>query len=307
MAPRIAAQHDGPERDTMIAAIAGAGELGAAIAVSLAVRGRVREVRLIDEAGTVAAGKALDIRQSLAVHRSATRLEGSTSRDAAAGADIVVIADSAGTRAEWAGEGGLVLVQRLQAVNPRAPLLFAGASQLWLVERTVLELGRPWSQVAGSAPLALAAALRSLLALEARTAPGSVSITVAGRPPRGFVATWDAATVDGEPARARLGARTVAELAARLPFLWPPGPGTLALAAAHFAEGLLFGSRAPLAGFAVPAAGQPAAGHGVRSGHQPAGSACSLRLARGRLVEASVPTLSPQERVALDNAIGARA
>ena len=51
----------------MIAAIVGAGPLGTALVSTLAARGRVRQVRLIDEAGPVATGKALDIRQSTPV------------------------------------------------------------------------------------------------------------------------------------------------------------------------------------------------------------------------------------------------
>ena len=56
------------------AAILGAGAVGSAIAQRLAERGRVREVRLIDENGPVAAGKALDILQSGPIGRYDTRL-----------------------------------------------------------------------------------------------------------------------------------------------------------------------------------------------------------------------------------------
>ena len=55
----------------MVIAIVGAGDLGGALASTLAARGRVREIRLIDEAGTAAAGKALDVQQSTPVHGTA--------------------------------------------------------------------------------------------------------------------------------------------------------------------------------------------------------------------------------------------
>ena len=54
-------------RQLMIAAIVGAGPLATALASTLAARGRVRHIRLIDDAATVAAGKALDVRQSTPV------------------------------------------------------------------------------------------------------------------------------------------------------------------------------------------------------------------------------------------------
>ena len=51
----------------MIVAIVGAGPLATALASTVAARGRVRHIRLIDDAGMVAAGKALDVRQSTPV------------------------------------------------------------------------------------------------------------------------------------------------------------------------------------------------------------------------------------------------
>ena len=55
-------------------AIVGAGAIGGALAQRLAARGRVREVRLIDDQGSVAQGKALDIQQSGAVDGFTTTL-----------------------------------------------------------------------------------------------------------------------------------------------------------------------------------------------------------------------------------------
>ncbi len=56
--------------------ILGAGELGGSVAHALARGERVRRVRLIDEAGTIAAGKALDIQQAGAVEGFHTVVEG---------------------------------------------------------------------------------------------------------------------------------------------------------------------------------------------------------------------------------------
>src|SRR5262245_66477393 len=62
------------------AAIIGAGDLGGAVAQALAARDRVARLVLIDPAGTVAAGKALDLQQSGAVHGFHTRLAATEDR-----------------------------------------------------------------------------------------------------------------------------------------------------------------------------------------------------------------------------------
>src|SRR6476646_3257994 len=96
-----------------LVAIFGAGEMGGAVARALAARGNVDMVRLIDESSTIAAGKALDLAQSTPVLSSDTKIEGSQDFSAAAGARVVVIADSATADGEWTGESGLALLRRL--------------------------------------------------------------------------------------------------------------------------------------------------------------------------------------------------
>ena len=76
-------------------AIVGAGAIGGALAQRLASRGRVGEVRLIDEQASVAQGKALDIQQSGAVDGFTHPAElPPAAIGAAAGAAAVVIADA---------------------------------------------------------------------------------------------------------------------------------------------------------------------------------------------------------------------
>jgi len=77
-------------------AIIGAGELGGAIAHAIARRDIVRSIRLVDERGRVAEGKALDIQQAAPVEAFAARLEGSADIASAGGAPVVVIADRFG-------------------------------------------------------------------------------------------------------------------------------------------------------------------------------------------------------------------
>src|SRR5262245_58864024 len=71
---------------TMDVAILGAGELGGLVAHALARRDAARLVHLVDDAGRVAEGKALDIAQAAASERFSTELRGSTDPITAAGA-----------------------------------------------------------------------------------------------------------------------------------------------------------------------------------------------------------------------------
>src|SRR5262245_60345523 len=99
-------------------AILGAGELGGLIARTLAVSDVARQIVLIDKAGSVAAGKALDIFQSGPVEVFRTRLTG-TSEPAQRAADVVVIADEHGGR-EHAGDAALGWLRRVLETSPHA-------------------------------------------------------------------------------------------------------------------------------------------------------------------------------------------
>ena len=123
-------------------AIIGAGELGATLAHTLARTGRVGEIRLIDESVDVAAGKALDIRQSGPIEGSDVQISAHPDFRAAHGARVVAIADRVGASGEWSGDAGLALVKRLHQQDSTATLLCAGALQRDLVERGVWELDR---------------------------------------------------------------------------------------------------------------------------------------------------------------------
>src|SRR5829696_1458509 len=144
-------------------AIIGAGPLGGALASALASRARVGEVRLIDPEARVAEGKALDILQSGPVETFNTRVNGMTSYAAAAGSDVVVLADLV-SGGEIAGEPGLALVRQLARMDTTAPLLFAGGGQRELMVRSIAELRLSPRRLLGSAPLALESAVRAVTA-----------------------------------------------------------------------------------------------------------------------------------------------
>src|SRR5438067_2057559 len=103
-------------------AIIGAGELGGAAAHALARRNVAAAIRLVDERGRVAEGKALDIMQAAPIEGFATSVSGSTDLSTAGGAAIVVVADRFGG-SEWQGEDGLMLLKRLDQVAPRAVMV----------------------------------------------------------------------------------------------------------------------------------------------------------------------------------------
>jgi malate dehydrogenase len=224
-------------------AIIGAGPLGGALAQKLASRNRVAEVRLIDPHGSVAQGKALDIVQSSAVERFATHITAAQALHSAAGARLIVVADSAATSSEHVGEAGLATLREVSRVEGASPIVFAGAGQLELMERTVAELHVRRGRVLGSAALALESALRALSGLAMDGSGVEVQLRIAGSPPKSVAVGWEEATASGVTLRSQLPPHAIAALTARLPGLWPPGPYVLASAAARVVEAIANGSR----------------------------------------------------------------
>ena len=272
-------------------AILGAGAIGGSLAHRLAVRGRVREVRLIDVEGRIARGKALDILQSSPIDRFSTRVTSGEKVEDAAGAAVIVIADAASDGAEHTGEPGLAVVRRLSAIETASPLLFAGAGQRELMARVISELHVPARRVIGSAPGALEAAVRALTALELNATGVDVQLRVVGVPPRAAVIAWEEATAGGQPVGAVIPAHRLSAISGRVPGLWPPGPLALASAAARAAEGLGHGSRRVFTCF-VSVDGP--AGQG-------AVAAMPAELERGGILRVLRPALSRQEEIRLEN------
>jgi malate dehydrogenase len=274
-------------------AIIGAGSLGGKLAHALARRDAARTIRLIDDTGRVAEGKALDIAQAAPVEGFASELQGSNDVAAAAGASIVVMADRAGSGG-WEADHGLMLLEQLMRLSSRAIFVCAADSHRDLVDRAARELHFPRTRIVGSAPEALGAATRALVALESHASPRDVALSVMGVPPAHIVVSWENATVAGlalthlvdEPARRRLRGRVAA--------LWPPGPYALATAAVQIVETLLGRGRRLASCFVAP---DDSAGRRMRTG------ALTVRLGAAGIVEVVEPKLSVSERVAFDNAM----
>lgn len=212
--------------------ILGAGEIGGAFARQLAATDLVSRIVLVDDLGTVAAGKALDVAQSGPVDRYHTAMMGTNDVAAVVGAAMIVFADRAGQPGgEWQDEPGLSLLKRVAGLNQSAPFLCAGAAQSGLVERGVNELGIPRTRLFGTAAEALRSAVTAITALEANAAASDISLSVLGRPPHQVIVPWDEAAIGGRTIPRVLSAAQLARLDARVARLWPPGPYALAAAA----------------------------------------------------------------------------
>jgi malate dehydrogenase len=276
-------------------AILGAGEIGGAFARQLAAGDVASRVILIDDQAGVAAGKALDIAQASPVDRYSTSLSGTSDASAVTGAAVVVLADRFGPAGEWRDEEGLALLKRVAGLNQVAFIVCAGTQQQSLIERGVTELGLSRTRLFGAAPEALRSAVVTIAALEAKAAPADVSLSVVGRPTQAIV-PWDEASIAGRSAPQVLTAAQLARLNARVARLWPPGPTTLASAAARLVRSAL--TRSPRVHIALVALTKEE-GTAGRSAMLP------VTLAPSGIAQMVSPSLSSRDRVRLETALRA--
>jgi malate dehydrogenase len=273
--------------------VLGAGELGGLLAHALARRAVAHDVHMIDDYGRVAEGKALDIMQAAPVEGFSTQVTGSSDVSLAGGATAVVIADTFGG-GEWEGEPALALLRRLRDYSPKSLVVCAGASQRALVEGGVRELQVPRARLIGSAPEALVASVRAVVAAELRTSPRDVAVSAIGVPPDHIVVSWEEATLGGFGIHRLIGEPECRRLDSRVARLWPPGPYALASAAAKVVDTLLGRAERVVTCFVAP---DDSAGRRTRA------AALPVRLNRSGLVEVVLPELSGRDRVRLDNAM----
>jgi malate dehydrogenase len=279
-----------------VVAILGAGEIGGATARALTARARVNAIRLIDEQPGVAAGKALDLKQAGPIGGYDTRIEGSTDFTWTAGADVIVLADTA-SGAEWSGENGLALLRRLARLGcvQEAVLICAGAGHAPLMQLGFDELRLSRLRVVGSAPEALAATARSLVAIEARGSASQVMLTVIGKPPKQVVIPWAEASIGGHSIAALLSAPQLNRVETRMKGLWPPGPAALGTAAALFCEAVALGSRRLFSAFVA-----------LDRDNGTKAPVCAWPVALGPtgLERVTTPSLTSRDRVVIDEVLG---
>jgi len=276
--------------------ILGAGELGGSTAYALARSERVGRVLLIDEHGTIAAGKALDIQQAGAVEGFHTRVNGTADVTRVTGATVVVIADAGRQLQEWSAEAGLMMMSRLKDYAGDAPIVFAGAAHADLILAAERDARFSRRRLLGSAPEALAAAIRSIVALEARCSPSEVMLSVLGTPPAGFVVPWSEASIGGYALERVLSQVQIRQIDARVLRLWPPGPHALGAAAARVVEAVITSSRRAATVLTVL---------GGEFGVRGRVGALPCFLAPTGIVDVRLPTLNARERVQLETALGA--
>jgi len=107
-------------------AVLGAGNIGGSLAQRLAEMNLAREVVLVDIVDGLPQGKALDIQESAPILGFSTRVTGSTSLDALAGADVVV--ETAGlarkpgmSRSDLLEKNAAIVKGHAEAVRAKAP------------------------------------------------------------------------------------------------------------------------------------------------------------------------------------------
>ena len=280
-------------RDVVNVVILGAGELGGTLAHLLARSDVAPAIRLVDAAGQVAAGKALDIMQAAPIERFAARVTGHSDPAMPIAAGITVVADRA-RGGEWQGDDAILLLKTIRRAAERGVVICAGASGCEAVDRGVTELGYRRERLIGTGPEALAAALRAMVAIEADGSPQDVALTVLGIPPDQIVIPWDDATVGGGRATSVLDQAARRRLAARVAPLWPPGPIALAAAAFKAILSILGRSRRSVSVFVAP---DHSSGRRLKTAAQP------VRLGPAGVAFVERATLSPHDQVALENAI----
>jgi malate dehydrogenase len=273
--------------------ILGAGEQGGTLAHILARSATASIVRLVDDAGQVAAGKALDIMQAAPVEGFATRVSGHADLAAPPSGRIIVLADRV-RGGEWQGDEALLLLKRMRSGAERSVLIAAGAYQREVVERGVRELGYTRERLVGTAPEALAGALRAIVAVEVDGSPRDVGLTILGVPPDQVVVPWDEATIGGFAATSVLDEAARRRIASRLARLWPPGPIALAAAARKAIQSVLGASRQSISAFVAP---DDSMGRRFRT------AALPVRLGSGGVMQVENVALSVHDRTALENAI----
>jgi len=273
-------------------AVIGAGELGGSLAHALARRDVARSIRLIDDSGRAAEGKALDIAQAAPVEGFAAHVFGSNDVSYAAGSDLVVVADRFGA-GEWPTDEALLLLRQL-ARTTTVPILVAGAGARAVIERGVAEVKLTRTRLFGTAPEAFAAAGRALVALALDGSPNDLSLTILGRPPTHTVVAWSEATFGGFPMTTLLDEPVRIHLNRQIAALWPPGPLSLAAAAAKAVACMDGRLRSIVSVFVAP---------DISAGVRARAAALPVRLGTQGVAGIMTPRLSAAEQVAFDNAV----
>jgi malate/lactate dehydrogenase len=163
-----------------------------------------------------------------------------------------------------------------------------------LVERGVNELHYSIQRLIGTAPEALSASIRALVALQLDASPKDVGLQVLGVPPGQTVVDWDSVTIGGARASRVLNEPTLRKLTAQFGPLWPPGPHALAHAAAEALSALSGRSRRTLSCFVAP---------DEASGRRHRVVAVPIRVSESGVKSVQMPPLEGAVKTALESAM----
>jgi malate dehydrogenase len=271
--------------------ILGAGEQGATLARRLAGREIASRIVLVDADEGKARGKALDIRQSGPVDRFDADIEGAADPGTIEAPEVLVVADAPEmTEGRTAGE---TLARLVAKIKPR--FVIVASARPGAAVDAVLDSGFPADRIAGSAPIAVASAIRRRLAAALEVEVKAITLALLGLPPDVIVVPHASAAVGGAPieqVRPSAVRQAVQETAGRT-----PGPIALAAAAMEVIAALVSPRSTILP---VLARGDSTFGLGRAT------MALPRRVGGWRVGEAVAVALEPYERVALENAAEGR-
>jgi malate dehydrogenase len=188
-------------------AVLGAGNIGGSLAQRLAEMDLAREVVLIDIVDGLPQGKALDIQESAPILGFSTRVTGTTSLDAVAGADVVV--ETAGlarkpgmSRSDLLEKNAAIVNGHAEAVRARAP------NAICVVVTNPVDVmthyfraraGLPAARVFGESGTLDGARFRWFVAEALRVAPRDVTAFVLGTHGDTMVPILSLTSVNGVP------------------------------------------------------------------------------------------------------------
>jgi malate dehydrogenase len=203
--------------------VLGAGNIGGSLAQRLAEMDLAREVVLVDIVDGLPQGKALDIQESAPILGFSTRVTGSTSLDAIAGADVVV--ETAGlarkpgmSRSDLLGKNASIVRGHADAVRTNAPGAVVvvvtnpvDVMTYWFRKVT----GFPTAQVFGESGTLDTARFRWFVAEALHVAPRDVTGFVLGSHGDTMVPVLSLTSVSGVPLQKLLPADRLAAIVER--------------------------------------------------------------------------------------------
>jgi len=277
-----------------VIAVLGAGELGAGLARRLAERELARAIFLVDDDLGLAQGKALDITQSGPVEGFDVHIEGVSDLAAVPPPDAAILADPSSLRVPAETRPGPGRFKDLRSILKDAFVLIAGPDGAAQVDAAV-DGGFRRERVLGTAPLAVAGALRRWTAEEVRSGPTGVALIPMGLPPDPMLIPRETATVGGCPID-RSFPLALRRARDRVRTRWSPGP--IALAAAAVEALFMLSGR----GNSLPPAFARLSGE---YGHRGISLSVPVRLGPTGVEVVEIP-LDPVDRIVFDNAADQR-